>query len=141
MVLFIGTLVTGTIGLGTADRMHALRDTHVVTSAISNLRQCRTEAITRNAPITWWIENGYFVWWHDANENKIRDVGEVSSALLDEEVTYFTYPTRGTFDGRGTHSTNLNSFPGMMVWIYFETRTEVITVSVNGDARPMYTSL
>jgi hypothetical protein len=140
VVLFIGAFVSGSIGLGSVGRLARLRETHVTAAAVANLRQCRMEAIARNAPISWWIERGHFVWWHDANENGVHDSGELSSALLSEEVTYMTFPNQGTFDGRGTHSTTTRTFPGMVLWIYFADRTELVTVSSNGDIRAPYTS-
>lgn len=132
-VMFIAALLGSSLLLDVAGRLPEMKEDKAVSDMIALLRNRRLDAVSMNQPITWWIDDQYLAWWIDDDEDGLQEPGEVDTLLLCENITYWTYPLRGTFDGRGEHSTDVTSFPGMIAWLYGDTSLHIITVSANGQ--------
>jgi type II secretory pathway pseudopilin PulG len=132
VVLSIAVLLSGAVLWNMSGQIPIMQENKAVADLIAAIRTCRLEAVTQNEPVTWWMFNENLTWWIDSDQDGMQDASEVQTIGLEEDYYYGTYPNRGTFDGRGEHSTDIATFPGMLVWLYGDTDVKLITVSANG---------
>ena len=132
MVLFISGMVASNIRFDLTGKISEMGDAKATSDLVATIRDCRFEALARNATVKWWIADHYLVWWEDANQDAVADPEEVETIPMSDEVAYATYPARGAFNGRGEHYTDYAYFPGMYVWLYGDTGARLVTVSANG---------
>ena len=132
-MLFISTIIAGSYLLDAASKVPEMKEEKAVSDMVSALRSCRLEAIASNRPVKWWMASHYLAWWSDEDEDGLQEPEETETLAMSENILYATYPGIGTFDGRGEHSTNIMSFPGMVVWLSGDTAVNLVTVSSNGQ--------
>jgi hypothetical protein len=132
-VVFVGGIIMGSISLEFSGKIPQLREAKASGDILAAVRDMRTAAVAQNENITWWIVDNYLVSWTDEDEDGVAEPEEMETISMSEEFTYSTYPAQGTFDTRGEHFTNFSFFPSMLVWVYGESATRLVSVSANGQ--------
>ena len=133
VTMSVMAMLAGVGFLDYARMIPELRDDRATADVVSNVRQVRMEAVSRNAKVEWRLDGGDICWWVDLDRDGVRDVGEESRQALDDRGEYSMYPDQATFDSRGEIIPEV--YPGAVIWSRQLTKVTVLVVSANGHVR------